>query len=307
MNETRTCHPPQRAPRRPMLAPLTHGLLFAAAGLAALFAPAAPAAPASPNVAAATSAPAPTPTPTPTTAVTERLRAGAPLRVCIWPDYYGISYRNPRTQQLAGIDIDLSAELAKDLGLRLEYVDSSFATLIADLEEARCDVAMFAVGMLPQRMQRLRFARPYLQSDIYGVTTKGNRVVSRWEDIDKPGVAVAVQAGTFMEPVMAAALKQARLVRVAPPATRERELESGRVDVFMTDYPYSRRLLDNADWAMLVSPPAPFHVLPYAHAVKPGDAAWLAQIDDFVARIQRDGRLEAAARRHGLSAIVRLK
>jgi ABC-type amino acid transport substrate-binding protein len=131
--------------------------------------------------------------------------------------------------------------------------------------------------------------------------------VRRWEDIDQPGVAVAVQAGTFMEPVMAAALKQARLVRVQPPATRERELEAGRVDVFMTDYPYSRRLLDNADWARLIEPPRPFHVLPYGYAVKPGDAGWLAEVDAFVERIQRDGRLEAAARRHGLAAIVRLR
>jgi len=106
---------------------------------------------------------------------------------------------------------------------------------------------------------------------------------------------------------MAASLKRARLVRVSPPATRERELEAGRVDVFMTDYPYSRRLLDNADWATLITPAQPFHVLPYAYAVKAGDAEWLAQVDDFVARVQRDGRLEAAARRHGLSEIVRLK
>jgi cyclohexadienyl dehydratase len=72
----------------------------------------------------------------------------------------------------------------------------------------------------------------------------------------------------------------------------------------MTDYPYSRRLLDNADWAMLVAPPTPFHVLPYAYAVKPGDDELWAAVDQFVSRIQRDGRLEAAARRHGLSAIV---
>ncbi|MCE2907393.1 MAG: ABC transporter substrate-binding protein, partial [Burkholderiaceae bacterium] len=221
--------------------------------------------------------------------VLERVRAAGTVRVCVWPDYYGVSLRNPRTQQFVGIDIDLSAEFARDLGLKLQYVDSSFASLIADLEGDRCDVAMFAVGMLPQRMERLRFTRPYLQSDIYGITTRGNRVVQRWEDIDRPGVAVAVQVGTFMEPVMAATLRHARLVRVSPPTTRERELEAGRVDVFMTDYPYSRRLLDNADWATLIAPPRPFHVLPYAYAVKPGDAAWLAEVDGFVERIQRDG------------------
>jgi cyclohexadienyl dehydratase len=239
--------------------------------------------------------------------VQARVKASATVKVCIWPDYYGVSLRNPRTQQLSGIDIDLSAELGRDLKAKVEYVDSSFATLVADLKSDRCDVAMFAVGMLPQRMEQLAFTRPYMQSDIYGVTTKGNQVVKGWEDIDKPGVAVGVQAGTFMEPVMAAALKNARLVRVAPPATRERELEAGRVDVFMTDYPYSRRLLDNADWATLISPPTPFNVLPYAYAMKKGDSAWLETVDGFVARIQRDGRLEAAARKHGLSPIVRLR
>lgn len=236
--------------------------------------------------------------------VADRVKSAQTLRVCIWPDYYGVTFRNPKTQALAGIDIDLSAELARDLGTKLQYVDSSFVSLIDDLKSDRCDVAMFAVGMLPQRMEQLKFTRPYLQSDIYAITTKSNRAVRQWADIDQPGVVVAVQAGTFMEPVMQQALKQARMVSVRPPATRERELEAGRVDVFMTDYPYSRRLLDNADWATLIAPPQRFHVLPYAYAVKPGDEAWLAQVDAFVQRVQKDGRLEAAARRHGLAEIV---
>lgn len=234
----------------------------------------------------------------------QRVKDSGELRVCIWPDYYGVSLRNPRTGQLAGIDIDLSAAFAADLKATVKYVDSSFQTLVDDLLNERCDVAMFAVAVTPQRQAQLRFTRPYLASDIYAVTTRSSRVVQRWEDLDQPGVRVAVQAGTFMEPVMSAALKKATLVVVRPPDTRERELEAGRVDAFMTDYPYSRRLLDNADWARLVAPTAPFHVLPYAYAVKPGDATWLATVDDFVARIQRDGRLQAAAKRHGLTAIV---
>lgn len=233
-----------------------------------------------------------------------RIQARGELRVCIWPDYYGITYRNPRTQQLSGIDVELSAELAHDLKLKLSYVESSFTQLIDDVSNDRCDVAMFAVGVLPQRQSRLAFTKPYLQSDIYGVTTRSNRVVREWSDIDKPGVLVAVQAGTFMEPVMGQALKQAKMVVVSPPETRERELEAGRVDVFMTDYPYSRRLLDNADWAKLIAPPRPFHVLPYAYATRLNDPEWLSRLDEFVAAIKRDGRLKAAATRYGLSSIV---
>ena len=237
-------------------------------------------------------------------AVFDRVKATGSVRVCIWPDYHGVTFRDPRNQRVSGIDIELSAQFSQDLHVRLEYVDSSFATLIDDVKSGRCDVAMFAVAMLPQRMEHLRFTRPYLRSDIFGITTKANRVVRQWADIDKPGVLVGVQVGTFMEPVMAAALKHARMVVVRPPTTRERELEAGRIDVFMADYPYSRRLLDNADWAELISPPTPFYVLPYAYAVKPGDDEWFAAVDEFVQRIKQDGRLAAAARHNGLAPIV---
>ena len=242
-------------------------------------------------------------TPATAGAVLDRVQSSSNLRVCIWPDYYGVTYRNPRNQQLVGIDIDLSADFARELGVKLQYVESSFPKLIEDLVADRCDIAMHAVGVLPARAEKLKFSQPYLQSDIYGVTTRSARLKT-WDDIDKPGVQVAVQAGTFMEPVMAAALKQAKMVVIKPPVTREQELEAGRVDVFMTDYPYSRRLLDNADWARLIAPPKPFFVLPYAYAVKPGDEAWLKRVDDFVAAIKRDGRLEAAAKRNGLAEIV---
>lgn len=237
-------------------------------------------------------------------AVLKRQRAADTLRVCIWPDYYGITHRHAHTQQLSGIDIDLSAELASDLKLKLEYVDSSFPQLVEHLRGGHCDVAMFAIGVLPARKEVLAFTQPYLQSDIYGVTSRSSRVVREWADIDRPGVIVAVQAGTFMEPVMRAALTQAQMQVVRPPQTREAELESGRADVFMTDYPYSRRLLDNADWARLVAPPKPFHVMPYAYAVRQGDPEWLAQMESFVARIKADGRLRAAAKRHRLEDII---
>ena len=234
----------------------------------------------------------------------DSVRERGSVRVCAWPEYHGISLRNPRSGEWVGIDADLARELARDLGVKLEIVESSFPRLIDDLLGDRCDVAMFGVGMLPQRVDRLRFTQPYLQSDIFAVAARGSRVVRDWNDIDQPGVRVAVAAGTFMEPVMQMRLQKARMVVVRPPETREQELESGRVDVFMTDYPYSRRLLENTDWARLIRPPGPVYPLQYGYPVKPGDERWFQRMSAFVSAIKSDGRLEAAARRHGLSEIV---
>lgn len=229
------------------------------------------------------------------------------LRVCIWPDYYGISWRNGKTGLLTGLDIELAHELGQDLGVAVEFVDSSFPTLADDLKQQRCDIAMFAVAVTPARQKLLAFSVPYLQSDVYAVTTRVNRRVRSWEDIDRPGTVVAVSAGTYHEPLMRQRLRYARLMVVTPPATREAEVESGRADVFMTDYPYGRTMLDKHDWARLLAPPRPWHPQSYAYAVAPQDQPWLDQVNRFVADIKRDGRLAAAARQHGLSAIVLLR
>lgn len=163
---------------------------------------------------------------------------------------------------------------------------------------------MFAIGVTPQRAGKLRFTRPYLRSDICAITTVSNRRIKNRDDIDRPGVIVAVARGTYHEPVMREKLTTATLQVLDTPHAREQEVESGRADVFMTDFPYSRRMLDTADWARLVASPRPYHLTPYAYAVAPDDETWLRRVDRFVVDIRKDGRLLAAARRHQLDPIV---
>jgi cyclohexadienyl dehydratase len=236
--------------------------------------------------------------------VLARVQATGSMRVCMWTNYQVISYRDPVTHQLSGLDVDLSEQLAADLRVKRVVVESSFATLVKDLDNDRCDVAMFAVGMLPERLKHLAFTQPYMKSGIYGITTNERRVVRSWADIDVAGVKVGVLDGTFMVPVMTAALKSAQLVVIKSPATREQSLRAGAIDVFMADYPYSQGVLEQNDWLRLIRPPKPFFELPYAYAVKQGDGAWLQRLNDFVALIKADGRLERAAKQHGLSEVV---
>lgn len=233
-----------------------------------------------------------------------RIQASGQVQVCIWPDYYGISLRDPRTLQLSGIDVDLAHELAHELGVAVQFVDSSFARLVTDVQAERCDVAMFAIGITPQRQQVLRFTRPYLASDVVAITTRSNRKIRSWDDIDQPGIVVAVAKGTLHEPLMRARLQRAQLITPETPHAREQEVQSGRADVFMTDFPYSRRMLETTDWARLVTPPRTYHITSYAWALKPGDDVWHQRLEQFMQAIKRDGRLLAAARKHKLDPIV---
>ncbi len=228
------------------------------------------------------------------------------LKVCIWPGYYGISYLDPRTQELVGIDSDLAIELAKDLKVNLEYVQSSFATLIKDINEDKCDIAMFAIGNTKQRRKKIRFTTPHLSSDIYAITTKSNTKVKNWDDIDKKGIVVAVTKGTYHEPIMKEKLKNAELLVVNGFKAREQEVLSGRADVFMTDYPYGKRMLAKTDWAKLIIPQKEYHKTPYAWAMAYGNDKFHERVEKFISDIKKDGRLLDLSKKNDLEAIAKL-
>lgn len=234
----------------------------------------------------------------------QKVMAAGELRVCIWPDYYGITYRNPKTRELRGIDIDTSMALGNELGVKIRYVDSSFPALAENLLQDRCDIAMHAVGITASRQALLSFTNPYLRSDIYAVTSTNFSSIKTWADLDQPGKVIAVQDGTIMEPVMRQSLKYARLMVVKPPMRREVEVESGRADAFMTDYPYSKRMLDTTSWASILVPTQPFHMSDYAYALAPGDDSLLQRVNSFMEKIRRDGRLHAFAKKYGLETIL---
>jgi len=226
------------------------------------------------------------------------------LKVCIWPGYFAISYRNPRSGELEGIDIDMAKAFAKDLGVELQFVDSSFAKLIENMNNNACDISMHGVGVRPDRAKHMDFSAPHLRSGIYGISQVTNAGIETWDDIDKAGHVVVVQSGTYMEPVMREHLKKAHLSVVDSFKGREQEVQAGRADVFMTDYPYGRRMIALSTWARLLEPPTPLAPTPYAYAVPKGDAKWLARVNAFVTATKQDGRLRAFAKRNGLTPIV---
>ncbi len=234
----------------------------------------------------------------------EKIKKSGKLHVCIWPDYFSISYKNQKTGQLEGIDIGLSQEFAKDLGVEVEYVFTHFGIFMQDIQQDKCDIAMFAVAITDERTKIIDYSDPYLSSGMYGVASKSNPVLDSWESIDQSGVIVCVQKGTFMEGVMRNSLKHAELMTVIKNSQREIEVRSGRADVFIADYPYGQKMLQVYDWAKLLTPKSDTDQFQYAYVVKKGQAQWLERVNAFVRAIKADGRLEYHAQKNNLLPIV---
>jgi cyclohexadienyl dehydratase len=149
----------------------------------------------------------------------------------------------------------------------------------------------------------VEFSHPYLVTNVYGVTRKDSSIKS-WADVDKPGVKAAVSLGSYIEPFMKSYLKNAEVVSIAPPDSREGELVARRVDIIMTDFPTAVKVTDEFDWAVTVLPSEKLAITPYAYVIPQGDQIWLNYINLFVDTIKLDGRLMKYAKKHKLDPIV---
>lgn len=232
------------------------------------------------------------------------IRARGELRVCIWPGFFGMSWRNPRSAELEGVDIDMARALGERLRLRLNFVLTIPGEFIPQLESNGCDIAMSGVTVTAERSQRLAFSKPYFSAALTGIANRASARVRNWQEIDRPGVLVAVSRGSQAEEVMRQTLAQAELSVMRPPRQGEAEVLSGRADVLVANLPYAQGLAAQQGWVRLLEAPPGFGNTLMAYAVARGDAAWLAEVNNFLAAAKADGSLARAAERQGLQGLV---
>ena len=104
-------------------------------------------------------------------------------------------YPDPMTGDYVGLNIDLAEEVAGILGVELEAVPATWATLVTGLDVDRYDVIFANLFATTERAVTVAFTDAY---DPYGfhVMVAADSDIRTLEDLDDPGVSFAGVAGT---------------------------------------------------------------------------------------------------------------
>ena len=158
------------------------------------------------------------------------------LRVGATGDYKPMSFRDPATGKYWGFDAALSQELARSLGVKLEYVPTTWPTLMRDTLERRFDLALCGITITPERKKRALMSDGYLRN--------GKTILCRREDrkkfisldaVNRPEVRVMENPGGLNEKFARKYLPRAKLfihpVNEEIPAL----VASGKADVMITE------------------------------------------------------------------------
>jgi polar amino acid transport system substrate-binding protein len=140
-----------------------------------------------------------------------------------------------------GFDIELMTEIASRLGVKLEWVDMPFDSLIAAVQEGKIDASISAFNYSEERDQMIDFSDAYYTSeDAFTVAEGFTGLIVNPGDV--AAFKVGVQTGTtqdgWLTDVLVAdgALPEENLFRYDRVDQAMLDLKNGRIEVMMSDY-----------------------------------------------------------------------
>jgi polar amino acid transport system substrate-binding protein len=85
------------------------------------------------------------------------IKQAGTLRLTVNSTYAPMEYRDPATNELVGLDIDVANELAKRLGVKIAWSETPFAELIPSLQTKRADFIISGISDRSSRRETADF------------------------------------------------------------------------------------------------------------------------------------------------------
>lgn len=188
-----------------------------------------------------------------------------------------------------GSDVETAQLLAKDWGLELEFVQTTGATRIPNLQTDKADIVVSTLSVTPERQKVIDFSKPYAAL-VSVIGARKDLAIKDWPDLK--GKAVTVTRGTTQDTELTAMSKDRdfRVVRYDDDATMVTAGVSGQADIVSTSVTIMNQITAK-------NPQRPFEQkivlrnLDLAVGVKKGEERMVAKLNEWVTANLKNGKL----------------
>lgn len=232
----------------------------------------------------------------------ERIQERGKLLVGTTGDYRPLSYREADGNYW-GFGIEMAEKIAERIGVGIEFVQTSWPTLTADVlaEPQTFDLAIGGITITDTRKETM------LMSD--GYLCNGKTILCRADDadryqsladIDKPEVRVMVNPGGLNEKFANEKLPHATIIVWQKNEEIPNQVAEGNADVMITE-------ITEAPWYVQNDPrlAAPLIENPFTHGeigvlMRKGQDDLLTLVNAVIAQMKADGTLRQLHEKYGL-------
>ncbi|HUL57183.1 MAG TPA: ABC transporter substrate-binding protein [Usitatibacter sp.] len=211
-----------------------------------------------------------------------------------------IAQKDPAGGAPRGVGPDLARELARRLGVGIEYVTYDTAGKMADaVKQGAWDVAFLAVD--PLRANDIAFSKPYVQIEGTYLVRKDSPL-TRIDEFDRKGIRIAVGNKTAYDLYLTRTIKNAELVRAPTSIAAVEQFKAERLDAAAgVKNPLAAIAAKDPSYRVIEGN---FMVIGQASGVPRAREAAARYLADFIEEMKRSGFVADALKRSGAEATV---
>ncbi|WP_210736040.1 transporter substrate-binding domain-containing protein [Massilia sp. Mn16-1_5] len=218
----------------------------------------------------------------------DTVKARGTLRIAMEGTYPPFNFKDPKTGQLAGYDVEVVQAVAAKLGLKPEFVTTEWSAILAGLAAGKYDVIVSQVGITPKREQAFDFSHPYTYSSPQLIVRR-NESLQYKTLADLKGKTLGVgQGSVFEQQAKAVPGIQVKSYPAAPENLQD--LAFGRVAAALNDSLMVSYLLKNSQLPIKAGARVGA-VERMGIPFRKGNPKFKAAVDKALADLQADGSL----------------
>ncbi len=232
-------------------------------------------------------------------ALQDILNAGV-LKVGTTGDWNPMTVKDPASNSYKGYDIDIMTELAKDMGVEVEFVATDWKTLVNGVISGNYHITGSA-SISTSRMKVAGYSNSYISVEIKPFTTEDK--LSRfdgWASINKSDVKVAATLGTTFEKMVKNWFPDADIRSIEAPALQHQDVISGRSDVFVTSNIEGATLMKKFPNIKAIPVDVARAPTPIAMLLPQDDQVWINYVNNWIKIKTARGFFKEIAEKWGL-------
>jgi polar amino acid transport system substrate-binding protein len=191
--------------------------------------------------------------------------------------------KNIATGKWEGFGPDFAESLAKSLGAKVEFVETTWGNSVLDLQSNKIDV-MYGLAPTPARREMVGFADTLFENTYTAVCRPGFPQKT-WEQLNAPENRIVVDLGSSHDQLVTRILPKATVTRLDTSGAATLALQSGRADCQILVILLAKPLLAKRPDVGVMYIPAPAYTAPVSIGLRkeadPGLTnavnAWLAK------------------------------
>ncbi|HDZ73320.1 MAG TPA: transporter substrate-binding domain-containing protein [Aurantimonas coralicida] len=212
-------------------------------------------------------------------------------------DYKPFGYRDP-SGEIIGIEPDLAANLAKDLGVKLELVPVISANRIEFLQQGRVDVLIATMSDKPERRKSVQAIEPLYYSDSVNILANDRAKITSWDDLK--GKPVCATSGAWYNKEIAQKYG-ADIVAFDGSDKPLLALQQGKCVGYVYDQSYIQGQLLDSTWKDKYSMPLEGILeTPWMMAVATGNESLQKAMQDETVKWLKDGTIVDLEKKYGI-------